>query len=89
MTDQPTHGPIVVLAGGLLGKLWHEASEAGGWTQRVGNPQPYTSIVQGEKQSFYHKRTGWKTVPQVWREEENNIRTIFTNHFRKVIGFLR
>lgn len=75
--------------GGMLGKLWHTVPEDGYWTQRVGNPQPYAGIVQGaEKQSFYHKKTGWKSVPQVWREEEKSIRTIFANHFRKLTGFL-
>ena len=49
----------------------------------------HADIVQGSKQSFYHKTTGWKTVEGVYNEEKENIGKVFTTHFKKLIGFMR
>lgn len=44
-----------------------------GLTVEVGTNVTYAPYVVGEKQSMYHKVTGWRTVEDVVRAEENKI----------------
>lgn len=67
-----------------LGRSWRVRGGDGGWTQTVGSPARYASLVQGARQSFYHKTTGWQTVEDVYEREQKNIAKIFVEHFRKL-----
>ena len=48
-----------------LGQSWTTQASASGLTVTVGTAVRYAPLVQGEKQSNYHKVTGWRTAQAV------------------------
>lgn len=56
---------------GKLGQSW--TVEQRGSSVIVGTAYPNADIVQGSKQSFYHKQTGWGTAVDVAKREEPRI----------------
>lgn len=62
-----------------LGQSWTVAQPGGGFTTIVGTNAPYARLVQdAEKQTMYHKVTGWVTVQDVERD-----------HSAEIIGSIR
>lgn len=59
-----------------LGQSWTTRASAGGLVQSVGTNVSYARFVVGEKQSMYHKVTGWKTAEQVAKAMETRILSI-------------
>jgi hypothetical protein len=47
-----------------LSKKWTTEKRDGGWTAVVGNNAPYNQLVQGNSQTYGHRRSGWLTVSQ-------------------------
>jgi len=44
---------------------------------RIYNDIPYGPYVQGEKQTWFHAETGWKTADQISTETEESVRKQF------------
>lgn len=60
-----------------LGQRWAIEERDGGLTQVVGNNATYAPLVHSaERQTYYHRVTGWKTVEQIGNEEEARVREI-------------
>ncbi|MBE0690069.1 MAG: hypothetical protein IH587_08115 [Anaerolineae bacterium] len=60
-----------------LGQRWTVEERDGGLTQVVGNNASYARLVQSaERQTFYHKVTGWKTDEQIMNEESRRVQEI-------------
>jgi hypothetical protein len=47
-----------------LADKWTVATRRGGWEAVVGNNTDYARLVQGPKQTFQHRASGWLTVSQ-------------------------
>ena len=47
-----------------LADKWTVQARDGGWTAVVGNNVGYAQLVQGPKQTFQHRASGWLTVTQ-------------------------
>lgn len=51
-------------------KRWSVEARDGGLTQVAGNNASYAPLLySAEKQTAYHKQTGWKTVEETYRNE--------------------
>lgn len=48
-----------------------------GYLGVLGNPVTYASLVQGEKQTSYHKETGWITILDAAKASAKKIQMIF------------
>lgn len=65
-----------------MGQRWTVEERDGGLTQVVGNNATYAKLVHkadgpvGERQTYYHRITGWKTDQQVHDEEGDRVREI-------------
>lgn len=51
--------------------------------QSLVNRASYSGYVHGDRQPGYHKRTGWKTVETVMKEEGNTTQRIIANEYVK------
>lgn len=60
--------------------------EGRGFNQALVNNASYSGYVHGRRQPAYHKRTGWKTVEEVLREEAPRASQIIVQHY---IRYLR
>lgn len=54
-----------------LGQSWAIQERAFGLQQIIGNDTSYGALVQGRKQTAYHKETGWQKVEDVARRERD------------------
>ena len=54
-----------------LGQSWTVEPRNAGLTQIVGSDTSYGPLVQGERQTGYHKGTGWKTTNTVIEQEKD------------------
>lgn len=53
---------------------------------RITNAASYGVWVQGEKQTKWHKSTGWKTVNQILASKEQRILAVFRAAVKKMLG---
>ena len=67
-----------------LGHSWTTSTSSDGMTVKVGTSVRYAKLVQGEKQSNYHKKTGWKTAQEVAKEFHPRFIKIITSQLSKV-----
>jgi len=63
-------------AGGLYSKWTYEFSAL---QARIFVPEghPYAQYVQGDRQTWFHAETGWKTTDQISTETEESVRKQF------------
>lgn len=60
-----------------LGQSWTTREQHGGLTQIVGNDTSYGPLVQDrDRQSGYHKTTGWQTTQDVAEQESSSVSNI-------------
>lgn len=68
-----------------LGQSWTTRAENGGLRQVVGTSASYAPLVQGERQSEYHKVTGWKQADNVVRAESATLGNIVNSYIDRDI----
>lgn len=69
-----------------LGTRWTIQFRDNGRAAVIGNNAGYAPYVQDkERQSLYHKRTGWPTIQGVASKESKAVKAIITKHYQKVI----
>lgn len=66
-----------------LGQSWTTSSENGGFRQVVGTSASYAPLVQGNKQSPYHKVTGWQKVGDVAQAETPTLNRIIDSYVER------
>lgn len=66
-----------------LGQSWTTRASANGLTQTVGTAVSYARLVVGDKQSNYHKVTGWKTADTVAKAFEGRAYKIVEAHIKQ------
>lgn len=60
-----------------LAQRWAISIRDNGLTGVIGNNASYAELVYSKgKQALYHKKTGWKTVERIARDESKNVKTI-------------
>jgi hypothetical protein len=70
-----------------LGRRWTTKVEDMGMRGTVGNNATYAPYVQwGQKQPWYHKRTGWRTVEDAIREKGPRIQEIWRRAIAKIMS---
>ncbi len=69
-----------------LGRKWTVEFRDGGKTAVVGNNVSYGPLVQKhDKQSMYHRVTGWKTDRQVATDEARAVKQILARHIQEAV----
>ena len=61
----------------LIGTVLSEAAKA-----------PYGPYVQGEQQTWFHKRTGWRTLPDAAKQEMKAIEAFFTDALKRMRDYM-
>ena len=69
-----------------LSKKWTIGERDGGLTQIIGNNVSYGPFVQGNKQTAFHRVTGWKTTDQVAEEEAKTVNKFVQEHIEKALS---
>ena len=60
-------------AAGGLASGWQIDGEVKDLTVILRNNIPYAQWVQGEKQAWFHKRTGWRNVPTILEDNKERV----------------
>lgn len=66
-----------------LGQSWTTRGSSDGLAQTVGTAVGYARLVVGDKQSHYHKVTGWKTAETVAKTFEGRAYKIVEAHIKR------
>lgn len=66
-----------------LGQRWAVSRSSDGFSVTVGNNASYANLVQGYKQSLYHKRTGWKRFDDVAEKESRTVQKIIRDNLKQ------
>ncbi len=70
-----------------LQQRWTVASRNGGMTQVLANNAGYARLVQGpEKQTAYHKLTGWQTTEDVRDAETDTVLDMLATGLQEDVG---
>ncbi len=70
----------------MLNRSWSISQENGGLTQIVGTKVSYGPFVMDEdKQTWFHKAHGWKTIQTVAREQTAKILQLVRDALQKII----
>jgi hypothetical protein len=70
-----------------LGRKWTTAERDGGLTQVIGNNVTYGPFVQDkDRQAWFHKKRGWKTIQDVAKEETKTVLEFVENELEKVLN---
>ncbi len=64
---------------------WTTKVSADGRRGVVGNDTSYGRLVQGARQTAYHKKTGWKTVQEVAKKEQKAILRFFQQAYERAL----
>ena len=70
-------------AAGGLASGWQVDSDVKDNTAILRNNIPYAQWVQGEKQVWFHKRTGWINVPQLIKDHEERVAQLVIDTMRR------
>jgi len=75
---------------GTLGRNWRLRVETSGnnVTGKVYNETPYGPFVQGKEQVWFHKRTGWRTLPDVATKQMKAIEAFFTDALKRMRDYM-
>jgi len=68
-----------------LASRWAVSRRNGGLSVVVGNNATYARRVQGDRQTAYHKKTGWKTISDVAKAERPTVVRIIQREIKKSI----
>ena len=69
-----------------LGTSWTTKVSADGRTGRVGNDTAYGRLVQDRaSQTAYHKTTGWNTVQDIAKKEQNAVLKFFQLQYERLL----
>ena len=68
-----------------LGTSWTTKVSADGRTGTVGNDTSYGRLVQGARQTAYHKKTGWETVQDVAKKEQKAVLRFFQQAYERAL----
>ncbi len=69
-----------------MGSKWTTRFRDAGLTGVVGNNVSYGILVQGEKQTQYHAKTGWKTMETVKEQERETVQEYILEGIRKAVA---
>jgi len=70
-------------AAGGLASGWQIDGEVKDLTVILRNNIPYAQGVQGEKQAWFHKRTGWRNVPTILEDNKERVAELVLDTLRR------
>ena len=70
-------------AAGGLASGWQIDGEVKDLTVILRNNIPYAQWVQGEKQVWFHKRTGWRNVPTILKDNKERVAELVLETLRR------
>jgi hypothetical protein len=70
-------------AAGGLASGWQIDGEVKDLTVILRNNIPYAQWVQGEKQAWFHKRTGWRNVPTILEDNKERVAELVLDTLRR------
>ena len=70
-------------AAGGLASGWQIDGEVKDLTVILRNNIPYAQWVQGEKQVWFHKRTGWRNVPTILEDNKERVAELVLDTLRR------
>ena len=70
-------------AAGGLASGWQIDGEVKDLTVILRNNIPYAQWVQGEKQVWFHKRTGWRNVPTILEDNKERVAELVLETLRR------
>ena len=70
-------------AAGGLASGWQIDGEVKDLTVILHNNIPYAQWVQGEKQAWFHKRTGWRNVPTILEDNKERVAELVLDTLRR------
>ena len=70
-------------AAGGLASGWQIDGEVKNRTVILRNNIPYAQWVQGEKQVWFHKRTGWRNVPTILEDNKERVAELVLDTLRR------
>jgi len=70
-------------AAGGLASGWQIDGEVKDLTVILRNNIPYAQWVQGEKQAWFHKRTGWRNVPTILKDNKERVAELVLETLRR------
>jgi len=70
-------------AAGGLASGWQIDGEVKNRTVILRNNIPYAQWVQGEKQAWFHKRTGWRNVPTILEDNKERVAELVLDTLRR------
>ena len=70
-------------AAGGLASGWQIDGEVKDLTVILRNNIPYAQWVQGEKQAWFHKRTGWRNVPTILEDNKERVAELVLETLRR------
>ena len=70
-------------AAGGLASGWQIDGEIKDLTVILRNNIPYAQWVQGEKQAWFHKRTGWRNVPTILKDNKERVAELVLDTLRR------
>lgn len=70
-------------AAGGLASGWQIDGEIKDLTVILRNNIPYAQWVQGEKQAWFHKRTGWRNVPTILEDNKERVAELVLDTLRR------
>ena len=70
-------------AAGGLASGWQIDGEVKDLTVILRNNIPYAQWVQGEKQAWFHKRTGWRNVPTILKDNKERVAELVLDTLRR------
>ena len=68
---------------GGLASGWQIDGEVKDLTVILRNNIPYAQWVQGEKQVWFHKRTGWRNVPTILKDNKERVAELVLETLRR------
>ena len=70
-------------ASGGLASGWQVDSDVKNHTAILGNNIPYATYVQGDRQAWFHKRTGWANIPTILRDNAQRVADLVLDTLRR------
>jgi hypothetical protein len=70
-------------ASGGLASGWQVDSEVKNNTAILGNNIPYATYVQGDRQAWFHKRTGWINIPTILIDNAQRVADLVLDTLRR------
>ena len=65
---------------GTLGRSWTARTSRRGLRVTIGNNTPYAPYVQGDKQTDFHRVTGWRKAGRIAERDADYVATIISRY---------